>query len=75
MKRLSPYKHYVVCVNNEGYEVSLEKRKIYAVVSDRVAEERGLIRIKDESRQSYLYPSACFIAIQLPQPVLRALAA
>ncbi len=75
MKRSSSNKHYAVCVNNEGYEVSLEKRKIYAVVTDQAAEGRGLIRIKDESQQSYLYPSNRFIAIQLPQPVLRALAA
>ena len=75
MRHQSSLKQYVVCINNEGYEVSLERRKIYTVIMDRKAEERNLIRIKDESGQSYLYPSSCFIAIQLPQPVVRALAA
>ena len=74
MKYLGSAKHYVVCVKNEGYEVSLERRKIYRVRPDKNASERDLIRIVDESGQSYLYPNSRFVAITLPQPILKALA-
>jgi len=74
MKNKSSLKHYVVCIKNEGYEVSLERRKIYRIIPDKEAAERNLIRVVDESGQSYLYPHSCFIAVHLPQPVLKALA-
>ena len=74
MKNKNSLKHYVVCIKNEGYEVSLERRKIYRIIPDKEATERNLLRVVDESGQSYLYPHVCFIAVQLPQPVLKALA-
>ena len=64
---------YVVCVQNRGYEVSLEKRKIYRATSDTETFEHDLIRVIDESGQPYLYPQRFFISIKLPQPVLRAI--
>lgn len=63
---------FLICVNNEGYEVSLEKRKLYEKVRDRRAEAHGMVRIIDESGESYLYPEDCFLAIKLPAPVQRA---
>lgn len=56
----SPSKRLVVCVNNEGYLASLEKRKIYLTLRDPTAEKHGLIRIIDESGADYLYPKALF---------------
>ena len=44
----SQAKQLVVCVDNDGYPVSLEKRKIYIALPDAAAEERGLVRIVDE---------------------------
>jgi hypothetical protein len=35
-------KQLVVCVNNEGYLASLERRKIYVALRD--AERHGLVR-------------------------------
>jgi hypothetical protein len=67
-------KHFAICVKNKGYEVSLEKRKIYPVLDDKDASARELMRVVDESGESYLYPENFFIAIRLPQPVLRAFA-
>ena len=67
-------KHFAVCIKNHGYEVSLEKRKIYPVLDDKEATVRGLVRVVDESRESYLYPENFFISIKLPQVVLRAFA-
>jgi hypothetical protein len=71
----SEAKQLVVCVSNEGYPVSLEKRKIYVALRDAAAEEHGLLRIVDESGDDYLYPKAFFRSIALPQAVRRAVLA
>ena len=68
-------KQLVVCVNNDGYPASLEKRKIYVALTDRAAERHGLLRIVDESGDDYLYPKAFFRAIALPQSVRKAVLA
>ena len=68
-------KQLVVCINNEGYPASLEKRKIYVSLRDLVAEKRGLKRIIDESGDDYLYPKVLFRPIALPQSVKRAVLA
>ena len=71
----SQAKQLVVCVDNRGYRVSLEKRKIYVALRDSVAEKHGLVRIVDESGEDYLYPKAFFRVIALPQSVKRAVLA
>jgi hypothetical protein len=68
-------KQLVVCVKNEGYPASLEKRKIYVLLRDPVAEKRGLLRIIDESGDDYLYPKVLFRSIALPQSVKKAVLA
>ncbi len=67
--------HLVVCISNEGYAVSLEKRKIYLALRDERAEKRGLIRVVDESGEDYLYPKTLFRPIALPQAVKKAVLA
>ena len=62
----------VVCVKNEGYEVSLEVRKIYISIEDEDAKSHGMVRVVDESGEDYLYPQKMFLPIDLPQPVRRA---
>jgi len=62
----------VICVKNEGYEVSLELRKIYVAVPDAAAERHALRRVIDESGEDYLYPSSFFVEVALPQPIRRA---
>jgi hypothetical protein len=71
MPRL-PSKQFVVCVRNEGYPASLEKRKIYVALRDVAAEREGLLRIVDESGDDYLYPKSFFRTIALPLSVKRA---
>lgn len=68
-------KQIVVCVENEGYPASLEKRKIYIALRDAVAEKHGLLRVVDESGDDYLYPKKFFRSIALPQPVKKAVLA
>ena len=65
-------KQLVVCVDNDGYSVSLEKRKIYVALRDAAADGHGLLRIIDESGEDYLYPKNLFRAIALPQAVKKA---
>ena len=65
-------KQLVVCVKNDGYSVSLEKRKIYVALRDAKAGGLGLLRIIDESGEDYLYPKAMFRAIALPEAVKKA---
>lgn len=62
----------VICVRNDGYEVSLELRKIYIAVADADAEKHGLRRVIDESGEDYLYQANFFVKIALSQPIRRA---
>jgi hypothetical protein len=59
-------KQLVVCIDNDGYPASLEKRKIYVSLRDADAEKHGLLRIVDESGNDYLYPKAFFRSVALP---------
>jgi hypothetical protein len=68
-------KRLVICIDNDGYAVSLEKRKIYVALRDPSVEKRGLIRVVDESGEDYLYPKTFFRSIALPQAVKRAVLA
>ena len=68
-------KQLVVCIENDGYAVSLEKRKIYVALRDAAAEMHDMLRIVDESGEDYLYPKAFFRAIVLPQAIKRAVLA
>ena len=62
----------VICIHNEGYEASLERRKIYVALPDARAEKLGQIRVIDESGEDYLFPKDAFIEVSLPQSVRRA---
>jgi hypothetical protein len=70
-----PRHKLVLCIRNEGFEVSLERNKIYQLVADRVAAVRGQMRVLDESGDDYLYPATYFAPIQLPRALRRAVLA
>lgn len=55
---------YAVCVNNEGYPTSLELLKLYQVLPDGEP-ELGLLRVVDESGDSYLYPESRFVPVDI----------
>ncbi|MDP1860015.1 MAG: hypothetical protein Q8K82_15175 [Gemmatimonadaceae bacterium] len=65
----------VLCLQNEGYEASLERRKIYPVLADRSAAAHRQLRVIDESGEDYLYPATMFAPIQLPRALRRAVLA
>jgi len=64
---------FALCVENRGYSASLEVRKLYRVISDHVAEKRGLVRVVDESGEDYLYPAGFFLTVELPRAAIRML--
>ena len=71
---MSKAKRLFICLDNGGYEVSLERLKIYVALPDAKAERTGYLRIIDESGEDYLYPSPSqrFVAAELPVSTRRA---
>jgi hypothetical protein len=57
-------KRLFICLDNGGYEVSLERLKIY--------KRTGYLRVIDESGEDYLYLSQRFVAAELPVSTRRA---
>ena len=68
-------KHFVLCVDNTGYEASLIVRKMYEVIPDKQAEQDDFIRVVDESGEDYLYHTSHFVIIELPVEIERVLEA
>jgi hypothetical protein len=66
---------FVVCVRNDAYPASLERRKIYRALHDATAQRHGQLRVVDESGEDYLYPADLFVPIELPPPLRRAVMA
>ena len=61
-----PDDRFVLCIRNDGYQASLERRKIYRVIADSQAESKGILRLVDESGEDYLFPFDYFVPIQVP---------
>lgn len=66
---------FVICLKNDGYEVSLELRKIYESLPDAEATRHGQVRVIDESGEDYLFPAEYFSAIELSPSLKRAVLA
>lgn len=66
---------FAICLDNEGYEASLELRKLYPVVAPEANDPAGYLRIVDESGEDYLYNAAAFEIVSLPPHIARRLAA
>jgi len=55
----------LICINNTGYEASLEARKLYQRLDDERAEALGMVRVVDESGEDYLYSMNLFEPIHI----------
>lgn len=64
---------FVVCIKNQGYQVSLELYKIYRIIPDEDARVDGDLRVVDEGGEDYLYPSEYFIPIEVPHDIEKAM--
>ena len=59
--------YFLLCVEDGGYPVALEARKVYRAIADADAESHGLVRVVDESGEDYLFPTTLFVRIQVPE--------
>ncbi len=64
---------FAVCVNNKGFEASLEVGKLYEVVADDEAENDDMIRVIDEDGEDYLFESSIFYPLAIPTDLAIAL--
>lgn len=67
-------KSFAVCIDNSGYEVSLEQRKIYEIIPEADDRTRRMLRVIDESGEDYLYPQRMFVELELPPQAQEAFA-
>lgn len=54
-----------MCLSNEGYEASLERRKIYTALRDADGARHDQLRVIDESGTDYLFPASLFATVTL----------
>ena len=66
---------FAICMDNEGYEASLELGKIYEVLQPEPNDAAGYIRLVDESGEDYLYNAQGSEIIELPPQTERKLLA
>ncbi len=60
---------FAVCLDNEGYEASLEVGKLYRVVPDAEAASHGYVKVVDESGEDYAFQESRFYSVELPRDV------
>jgi hypothetical protein len=66
---------FAICINDGGYVDDLKVRTVYQVLPDESAAKSNYLRIVDETGEDYLYPAACFVLIDVPHEVEKALLA
>lgn len=64
---------FVVCLNNAGFDASLEIGKLYQIIPDKEAEQLGGLRVIDEDGEDYLFDSEMFCPLQVPPIVAQTL--
>ena len=64
---------FVICIDNSGYEASLEKRKVYEV-PEKQSGPTGFIAIIDESGEEYYFEKDRFLPIELTNEIISYLA-
>lgn len=64
---------YAVCINNKGFEASLDVGKLYEVVPDAEAEADDMIRVIDEDGEDYLFEASVFYPLVVPNDLAAAL--
>ena len=57
---------FAVCINNKGFEASLEIGKLYEIVADAEAESDDVIRMIDEDGEDYLFEAKNFYPLVIP---------
>ena len=73
MKNSNKTARFVVCIDNKGYEASLQIGKLYQAIPDDEASEQGLVRVVDEEGEDYGYPAEWFFPVEIPRALQKAL--
>jgi hypothetical protein len=63
-------KNFAICIENKGFEVSLEKKKLYEFIPEKNLQNKNLIKVIDESGEDYLYPLNYFVFIDIPEKII-----
>lgn len=64
---------FAVCIDNNGYQASLEIGKLYPIIPDESAALHGYIRVRDESGEYYGYAKNRFYPIEIPDELEKVL--
>jgi hypothetical protein len=64
---------FAICVNNEGYEDSVEEGKVYELMAESGEKKSDLVRVADESGENHVVPKELFVEIHLPKEAEKAL--
>ena len=64
---------FAVCINNKGFEASLEIGKLYEILADAEAESDDMIRVIDEDGEDYLFEAKMFYPLVIPTDLAVAL--
>ncbi len=62
---------FALCIDNTGTEVSLILGKVYRVIHDVQAAKDDIVRVVDESGESYLFDKSQFVFVDFPLSVRR----
>lgn len=62
-----------MCLDNAGYELALERRRVYVALADADARRVGHIRVIDETGEDYVFPTTCFAPAIFPDSIRRIL--
>jgi hypothetical protein len=65
---------YVMCIDNDGYQASLEVAKVYRTLPAGRSAPENWLRVIDESGEDYVYPASRFVPVELPVKGRRVLA-
>ena len=57
---------FAVCIENKGFEASLEVGKLYEIVPDESAEGDDMLRVIDEDGEDYLFEAKIFYPLAIP---------
>lgn len=57
---------FAVCIDNKGFEASLEVGKLYEVISDEAVESDEMLRVIDEDGEDYLFEAKIFYPLAIP---------
>lgn len=72
IKHQTPKPQFAICIHTDDPDL-LTPRMVYQVLPDGSAARSKYVRVIDNEGEDYLYPADCFVFIDLPQPVERAL--